>query len=348
VAYIELHEHVFRHPKTYRVARALGLGRFQTVGHLAALWCWALECAPGGLIPLEDAEAAAGEAGWTGDADTFWGALIAAGYVETCDLGYSLHDWGEYGGKLQATRATDRERKRQQRDGGRPAEPPATPEAPPRGHCSAADGTGAGHPTDGARTSDGHPTDGARTAQVEKRSVAELLRDGDPPSPPPAAGGEPLALAAPDVGEATGRGGRREAVTAHLEAEFEAWWALYPRRIDRKGALGLYVHWRTVGGKTREELLTAVRAYAEECRLNDRAPEVIKHATTFLAKGHDFVADYQAGPVSVPPGTGRARASPVGGHPGLGRGVRDPRFAIVEEQWRRDREAGLMDAGGDT
>ncbi len=71
---------------------------------------------------------------------------------------------------------------------------------------------------------------------------------------------------------------------------FEAFWEVYPRKIDKGNAYKKY-EVRRKDGYSDEELLVAARRYAEECRAKHTEPEYIKHPKTFLSDATPFV-DY--------------------------------------------------------
>ena len=116
MAWIELHQSVFRHPKTERLARALGLQRVQVVGYLASLWCWALDALPEAGGPISQEDAALG-AEWPGDPLAFFSALTEAGYIEQRRGAgrFYLRNWRKYAGRLIERRVFARERKRRER-----------------------------------------------------------------------------------------------------------------------------------------------------------------------------------------------------------------------------------------
>lgn len=127
MAWIESHQSVREHPKTRKAARILGVRPVHLLGHLHALWHWALDMAEDGDLSKFDAEDLAIAADWDGDPDEFVEALVtcgpggSAGFLErdgACgnpeddtrgDL--VLHDWWEYAGKLIERRRRDRQRK---------------------------------------------------------------------------------------------------------------------------------------------------------------------------------------------------------------------------------------------
>ncbi len=112
MAWIESHQELRDHPKTWRLAATLGVSRAAALGHLHMLWWWALAYADhGNLGKFSNPEIAAG-AGWDGDPDDFVDAIGDCGWL---DEGLLLHDWYDYAGKLVERREKDRERKRDSR-----------------------------------------------------------------------------------------------------------------------------------------------------------------------------------------------------------------------------------------
>lgn len=101
MAWIELHQSLIRHPKVIRVSEALGVSRLTIVGHMAALWCWALDAKPDGG-PLTDLDVRTG-AEWVGRKD-FTAALTDARFIDAGVDGLWLHNWPIYTGKLRDQR----------------------------------------------------------------------------------------------------------------------------------------------------------------------------------------------------------------------------------------------------
>jgi hypothetical protein len=115
VAWIKLHQSVGTHRKTYLLAEALGLETAQAVGHLALLWCWALDNAPDGFLNGTPAGCVARAAQWAGDAGAFVDALVDVGYLDAGADGLCLHDWDEYAGILVEKREANAARMRRAR-----------------------------------------------------------------------------------------------------------------------------------------------------------------------------------------------------------------------------------------
>lgn len=124
-AWVKSHQSIWSHAKTRKAARALGIPDVHLVGHLHALWHWALDHAEDGNLSRYDHDDIAIAARWEGDAAPFVQALIgcgpggAAGFLEH-DGPYGdpadgktgnlvLHDWWDYAGKLVSDRRKARE-----------------------------------------------------------------------------------------------------------------------------------------------------------------------------------------------------------------------------------------------
>lgn len=114
MAWIELHQGIFRHRKVFMLARELGINRMQAGAHLISLWLWALDNAPSGELAQLPADMIALGAEWEGDPQTFLPALITAGLVDAESM--ALHDWYEYAGRLLERRQRETERVRKWRE----------------------------------------------------------------------------------------------------------------------------------------------------------------------------------------------------------------------------------------
>ena len=91
---------------------------------------------------------------------------------------------------------------------------------------------------------------------------------------------------------------------------FEQIWKAYPRKKEKAAAYKAYKA-RLSNGFSEDELETAVKRYAEECKRLRRDKQYIKHAATFLGPNTPF-EDYLKGETDGPvagndsPDTGRA------------------------------------------
>lgn len=108
-------------PKTKKLARLLDMQPVHVVGHLLALWSWAIDYAQDGDITPFCAEEIADAARYDGDAQKFLDALIncglrSGGFIDrTEDGGLVFHDWEDNIGSEFEKRAKDAERKRESR-----------------------------------------------------------------------------------------------------------------------------------------------------------------------------------------------------------------------------------------
>lgn len=113
MAWIESHQQLLRHPKTARLARLLGVSVPTAIGHLHCFWWWAMDYAPDGDLSHADELDIATAAMWEGDERTFFEALERAGFIDLDPV--RIHDWDDYGGKLNRKRAAHAERMKQAR-----------------------------------------------------------------------------------------------------------------------------------------------------------------------------------------------------------------------------------------
>lgn len=120
LAWIELHNSIWIHPKLKALSDALHIDRMLAGAHLIRLWTWAIEnledeCGDLSALDYEDIAAACG---WRKSAKKLVEALIASHWLDQSDNRLFIHDWSEYsGGRLSRKRKSDRERKRKERSG---------------------------------------------------------------------------------------------------------------------------------------------------------------------------------------------------------------------------------------
>jgi hypothetical protein len=106
-----------------RLARELGVDQVTAIGHLHIFWWWALDNAPDGNLtkidPADIAQAAryhANDVGPNRGSVNFLETLMTAQFVDKKGHGEGrpstlhIHDWKQYGGKLCAARAKNKER----------------------------------------------------------------------------------------------------------------------------------------------------------------------------------------------------------------------------------------------
>jgi hypothetical protein len=107
--WIESHAELIGHPKTRRLAKALGTTERDSIGLLHMLWHWAVKYAPDGDLSRFDDDEIAAAVEWEGDATLVLAALKAARFI---DVNSQIHDWDEYTGKLIERREANAERMR--------------------------------------------------------------------------------------------------------------------------------------------------------------------------------------------------------------------------------------------
>lgn len=140
MAWLEVHQALRDHRKTWALAAELDMPEAHVSGHLIYLWLWGLDNAQEGKLPA-NVRLIERAAGWVGESGVFVRALMSTGFIDESDDGsLYLHDWDIYAGKLISKRMADAQRKRDER-------------------------RSASRPTDIHRTSDGHLSDGAGTNQ---------------------------------------------------------------------------------------------------------------------------------------------------------------------------------------
>jgi len=124
MSWIESHDTLARHPKTKRLARALGVNLPQTIGHLHLLWWWSLEYAQDGDLTTFAPDELADAALWEGDAVRFVEAMKQAGFLDVAEGAVLIHDWEDYAGKLLQRREANRVKQEAYRNRHKPQEPP--------------------------------------------------------------------------------------------------------------------------------------------------------------------------------------------------------------------------------
>lgn len=272
MAWIESHDSLREHPKLKKMARLLGVNRAAAIGHLHMLWWWCLAYAQDGDLSRYDAPEIADGADFGGDAQEFITAMIEAGFLERRSSNLHVHDWHDYAGRLIDRRERNRQAMRQAREQAKQAtkSPVDNTEQPRDDTCKAT----VPYPTVPYRTIPTVPKE-IMCAPDDAHGVEQLagITDKAPKS-------------------AQNRG---------YSPEFEAFWRVYPRRVEKRKA---YAAWKArlkerldaeLGGErvTTQLLIQVATNYAAECRAKSREPDKIKHPSTFLSAKHPF-ADYRA------------------------------------------------------
>lgn len=109
MAWIEVHDTLREHRKTYALASILKIEQFAAVGLVVSLWTWAINNAQDGDLSAFPETAIANACMWRKNAKTLIEALQECGFV-TRDM--QIHDWDVYAGKLIEQREIQREQSR--------------------------------------------------------------------------------------------------------------------------------------------------------------------------------------------------------------------------------------------
>lgn len=226
MAWIESHQEIWRHPKTKKLARLLGVSVPTAVGHLHGIWYWALDFAQDGDLRQYDPEEIADAALWEGDPRQFVEALVTAGYLDQTDDGLSLHDWYDYAGRLmeqrEARREQDRARKQRQRE---------------RQKAEARDGHT--EVTEASRVTGDEVTPLPYLTQPNQTEQNNTSTD-TPPFPPAGEGADE---------------GKKDAI----EVRFAEFWSAYPKKVAKQYALKAWKRLRP-DAELHEKIMQAVNA----------------------------------------------------------------------------------------
>lgn len=237
------------------LSERLGLPEPHIVGHLTYLWLWAIDSAVGGHLP-ESVRVIERAAWWTGPPGDFVLALIAVGFIDEEGGRLRIHDWDDYGGRLQERRIADRDRKR-------------------RSRAQAQDVTGesAGCPADVTRKS--APTQHNTTVQ---NSTEE--NDGGTASPAPTPDESSTDESAESEDATKGRPKRRRRIPADwLPSERDLAWAtgLPPDGLNLptsyvRSETARFVAWWTGDGGTKADWSATWKAWLHKEVKDGKAP----------------------------------------------------------------------------
>lgn len=114
-AWIKVDQSLFTHIKISTLADHLDIDDMQAVGHITALWAWAIDNAPDGRLIGTD-RIIAKAAHWHGNPARFTEGLYVSGFMDDdFDGKRDLHDWDEWAGALVRKRKADRDRMQEAR-----------------------------------------------------------------------------------------------------------------------------------------------------------------------------------------------------------------------------------------
>jgi|GEM_PF-2303427 len=293
MAWIEMHQSLLTHRKTWKAAKLLGITCVNLCGHLYVLWSWALDNAPDGRIEPDDVAKAAQ---YAGDAGEFLAALIDAGFIDRRRNGSLwLHDWKDYGGKLCEQRKKNAAKNRSYRQRKKENEAAALP------------------------SRDSHET-GTATVTLparEEKTRVEKSREDTPPYPPHGGRAGDLPVS-------------HDTHSLSVEPdEYGTLFDLYPRHEKRVAGAALYARYST---EEQASMMTAVRNYAAYVRYFEKEQDRIMLITTFLSWDRrpwlDWTREENAKWAVMPPGCRRNDER----DPALTPGVKGGKYAGIVYQ----------------
>ena len=115
MAWLEIHQSLRDHRKTYEAADALDVKPVTMMGMLISLWLWAIDNVPDGDITEIRPKTIARAAQWDGDPEELMNVLIDCGWFDKHDGQILIHDWQEYAGKLIDRREQEKAYRMRQR-----------------------------------------------------------------------------------------------------------------------------------------------------------------------------------------------------------------------------------------
>lgn len=112
MAWIEVHQALPNHRKLLLAANELGIAPVPLMGHLVALWLWALDNAPSGRLEGIPNSLIASACQWKKGAVKLVFALTSSGLLDDDHGTLVIHDWQDYAGRLIAKRTANVQRMR--------------------------------------------------------------------------------------------------------------------------------------------------------------------------------------------------------------------------------------------
>lgn len=96
MSWIESHQTLREHPKTYALMEALGLKKPEVIGHLHLFWWWCVDYAPEGRFKADESKKISRAAEYLGDAGKFAAAMVEAGFLDRDGEYLVVHDWEQF------------------------------------------------------------------------------------------------------------------------------------------------------------------------------------------------------------------------------------------------------------
>lgn len=250
VAWIQVHQTIKDHRKTYDASDALEIQPAHMLGLLVSFWLWAIDNAPAGDLQGISNRTIARAAGWPeADADCFVESLETAGWLDSTEDGkLIIHDWLDYAGKLIDQREAEKQRSRRRRS-------------------AAKVDTTDGLSQSDHRTTAGRPPDDQKTigGRVDKTRVDKTTPDQTNNNTPTSSDVAP----------------KKQNIQ---EERFASFWSLYPKKVGKQAALK---SWKRI--KPDAELFERILSALEQAKRSEQwqreRGRFIPNPTTWLNQG---------------------------------------------------------------
>lgn len=116
MAWIRIEQSLVQNRKLYSLRSALRIDTAKAVGTLALLWLWAIDNARGGSLGrISDRQLAEICQFSPRRAAELREALVSSGFLDPADGDLVIHDWDDFGGRLEKRRERDRSYQRGRR-----------------------------------------------------------------------------------------------------------------------------------------------------------------------------------------------------------------------------------------
>ena len=104
MAWIESHQQLFNHPKTFDLMNLMGWDIDTAIGKLHRFWWWCIDYAPDGDLRRHNASRLGAAVGLSAaEAEKFVSAMTQARWLDTLPY-FRVHDWWEYAGPFLQTK----------------------------------------------------------------------------------------------------------------------------------------------------------------------------------------------------------------------------------------------------
>lgn len=281
MAWLKLQQSLRDHKKIIQLAEILDMPEPHVTGHCCYLWLWCIDNAGDGQLP-DSIRVVEKAAAWEGERGTFFHALVSVGFIDQSDENYLIHDWNDHNGAYHDKKEAVNKRVKKHRDNKKNEQVNTVEDEGNRSTSVTQALQGVSQTLQSVTVT---ALDKIREEKIRKEStnyihVADQSVVEIDPDDQDVADLE----TAPD-----GTGSVIKAVKRRstYPDEFEEFWEIYPRRIEKTKAFRVW-NARRKDGFTSDELSAAARHYAMQCQRDRRDDSKIKYAATFLGPDRAF------------------------------------------------------------